>query len=276
MLTRRKFLGDTLKGIMLIGAGNALQSFAPAGFTLPAKKKVAYRFVLASDGHYGQDKTPFADTHRQMVEWFNKEKQGRGVDRAFINGDLFHNNPQLLPEVKQTWDALSMPYSVSHGNHDMAPEEDWEKTFGTKWHHVVETKHAAFLVLNTADIKGKYICPDLEWTKTQLAKYAGKRHLFVVMHITPVKWTEHGIDCPGLVEMFSQQKNLRAVFHGHDHIEDGMKEKNGKHYFFDAHIGGNWGTPYSGYRVVEVLTSGEVLTYQVNPAQTEPVNRHTV
>lgn len=276
MLTRRKFLENTLKGIVLIGAGNTLQSFAAPGFNLPAKGKVVLRFALASDGHFGQPKTTWVENHQRMTDWLNKEKAGRGLDHSFINGDIFHDDAAFLPEVKKTWDQLKMPYFVSHGNHDQIAEDGWEKTWGTRWHHAFDKGDTAFLVLNTADDKGKYICPDLDWTRKQLKKYRHKKHLFVIMHITPVKWTEHGIDCPELVTMFSEQKNLRAVFHGHDHAEDGMKEKNGKHYFFDGHIAGSWGTPYYGYRIVEVLDNGEVLCYQVNPEVKEPVNRNLI
>jgi hypothetical protein len=276
MLTRRDFLEMALKGIVIIGAGNTLQSFSSAGFTLPDRNKVLLRFALASDGHYGQPQTKYDETHNKMVGWLNEERRRRGLDFSVINGDVFHDNPKFLPEVKKAWDQLKMKYYVTHGNHDMIPESEWEQTWGMSWHHAFEQGDAAFLVLNTADITGKYICPDLDWTNKQLQRYSEKKHLFVFMHITPVKWTEHGIDCPELVEMFTKQQNLRGVFHGHDHIEDGMKEKNGKHYFFDAHIGGSWGTSYTGYRIVELLESGEVLSYQVNPAQSEPVNSTTI
>ncbi|WP_343306944.1 metallophosphoesterase [Chitinophaga niabensis] len=272
MLTRRTFLKNTLKGIVLIGAGNTLQSFAADSFILPEKRKVKLRFALASDGHYGQPKTTYFDNHKKMVGWLNKEQSRRGIDFSVINGDLFHDDNKFLPEVKAAWDGLSMPYYVSHGNHDMVEEEIWQQTWGIAWHHAFEVDDTAFLILNTADIKGKYICPDLNWTKEQLEKYKHKKQLFVFMHITPIKWTEHGIDCPELIEMFSAQQNLKGVFHGHDHIEDSVKEKNGKHYFWDAHIGGNWGTPYTGYRIVELLESGEVLSYQVNPDVKQPVN----
>ena len=272
MITRRNFLEMSLKGIVLIGAGNTLQSFAPAGFTLPAKKKVKFRFALASDGHYGQPKTPYYENHQRMVKWLNKEKKGRGLDMAVINGDLFHNDPKFLPDVRATWNRLTMPYIVSHGNHDHIPEPEWLKTFGTAWHHDFEKEDCGFIVLNTADVEGKYICPDLDWTKARLDMYKNKKHLFVIMHITPVKWTEHGIDCPELVEMFSRQANLKAVFHGHDHDQDGYKEQDGKHYIFDSHIGGSWGTQYRGYRIVEVLKNGDILTYQMNPETNVHVN----
>ncbi|WP_298708166.1 metallophosphoesterase [Chitinophaga sp.] len=276
MINRRDFIGLSLKSIVLIGAGSALQSFTPGSFALPPRKKVKLRFALASDGHYGQPDTSFVAHHDNMVALLNKEASGRGLDFTVINGDVFHNDPKLIHPAKAAWDKLSMQYHVSHGNHDMIDESEWEKVFGTRWHYDFKQGDNAFLVLNTADVKGKYVCPDLDWTREHLARHRNAKNLFVIQHITPVKWTEHGIDCPELVEMFSAQPNLRAVFHGHDHAEDGMKEKNGKHYFFDGHLGGSWGKPYYGYRIVEVLRSGEVLCYQVNPAQEAPVNSTTV
>jgi hypothetical protein len=66
--------------------------------------------------------------------------------------------------------------------------------------------------------------------------------------------------------LFQKHPNVKAVFHGHDHDQDNVKEHKGKHYFFDSHIGGSWGTDYRGYRVVEVLKDGSVISYQMNPA----------
>ncbi|WP_423735567.1 metallophosphoesterase family protein [Chitinophaga caseinilytica] len=276
MINRRDFIGLSLKSIVLIGAGSALQSFAPGSFVLPPRRKVKLRFALASDGHYGQPQTTFVENHSAMVQLLNKEAAGRGLDFTVINGDVFHNEPALIHPAKAAWDQLSTKYYVSHGNHDMIEESEWEKVFGTPWHHDFTVGNNAFVVLNTADIKGKYVCPDLDWTRDHLAKHNNAKNLFVIQHITPVKWTEHGIDCPELVDMFSKQQNLRAIFHGHDHAEDGMKEKNGKHYFFDGHLGGSWGVSYFGYRIVEVLQNGDVLCYQVNPKATDPVNSTTV
>lgn len=136
-----------------------------------------------------------------------------------------------------------------------------------------ENESRGFLMLNTADENGKYICPDLDWASKHLEKYKKKKHLFVFMHITPLKWTEYGISCPELVEMFTKQNNLKAVFHGHDHDQDNVKVNEGKPYFFDAHVGGSWGTKYRGYRIVEVISNDEIITYQVNPEAGEKVNR---
>lgn len=265
-----------MKGILLIGAGNALQSFSDRGFRLPARNDIRLRFAIASDGHYGQDETDFKDTHTQMVGWLNQEKSARGVDFSFINGDLFHNDPKWLPEVRQQFDKLKMPYYVSHGNHDNTDEATWEKTWKMPVNYVFEKSGSVFLVLDTADSTGKSVCPDLAWTKMQLDRYKASKELFVFMHITPFNWTGGGHPCPELVELFDEQSNLKAVFHGHDHTEDGWKENKGKPYFFDSHIGGNWGTDYHGYRIVEILKNGSILTYQMDGAKGAKINDRSI
>lgn len=130
--------------------------------------------------------------------------------------------------------------------------------------------------MDTSNIAGEYLCPDVAWAKETLQKHKSKRHLFVCMHIAPVTWTKNMISCPDLIKLFAQQKNLRAVFHGHDHDQDNAKMSEGKPHFFDSHIGGNWGTDYRGYRVVEILKSGEIITYQVNPVNATKVNTNSI
>lgn len=274
--TRREFLQLSFKTAVVIGAGNTLQSFAAANFGLPAKEKIKLRFAVASDGHYGQPDTKYDDMHDEMIAWLNAEKKDRGIDFTMINGDLFHNDAAMMPGAKKKWDGLLMPYYVSHGNHDMIDEESWNKTWNVKWHYTFGQHDVPFIVLNTADDKGKYICPDLDFAKEQLEKYKSKEQLFVFMHITPFSWTKGGLPCPELVEMFNKQKNLKATFHGHDHEQDGVKQNEGKNYFFDSHVAGNWGTDYHGYRIVEVLKSGEIITYQLNPSTQQKVNTNNI
>ena len=273
---RRAFLKLGFRSVVVIGAGNVIQSFAAPAFTMPPQEEVLLRFAIASDGHYGQPGTSFEDMHKEMVAWLNEERANRGVDFTFVNGDVFHDDPGMLPLVKKEWDALTMPYHVSHGNHDRVSETIWEQAWNTKWHYSFEHDDIGFIVLNSADDTGKYICPDLTWTKEQLSKYEHKKQLFVFMHITPFNWTKAGLPCPELVNMFGSQKNLKAAFHGHDHDQDNVKEHEGKYYFFDSHVGGNWGTSYRGYRVVEILKTGEVVTYQMNPVVKTTVNNNRI
>lgn len=270
--TRRHFLKQALTAAVWIGAGNTLKAFAGNDVILPSRKRIKLRVAIASDGHYGQPDTSYLAMHSDMVSWINDENKRRGVDFACINGDLFHNDVSFLDPVKKHWDKLSMPYYVSHGNHDMIDEENWTKTWNNGWHYGFEKKDIGFVVLNTADHKGTYISPDVDKTRQLLQKYENHQQLFVFMHITPIKWTDNGIDCHEVVQLFNKQANLKAVFNGHDHDQDNVKENKGCHYFFDAHIAGNWGTTYRGYRILEIMKNGDILTYQMNPARKEKVN----
>src|SRR5262245_47646809 len=129
-LSRKEFLKLGLKSAFIIGAGNSLQSFVGNGSSLPSIDSVKLRFAVASDGHFGQEKTNYEDYHDRMVNFLNEEKAARGLDFTMINGDLFHNDVRFLPEAKKVWDQLHMPYYVSHGNHDQTDEKTWEKTWG--------------------------------------------------------------------------------------------------------------------------------------------------
>jgi len=271
-VSRKEFLRQSLKAVFIIGAGNSLQTFAADRYRLPSADKIKLRFALVSDGHYGQPNTNYSFHHDNMIQWLNNEHAQRQIDFTVVNGDLFHNIPTFLPELKTKWDELKMPYFVSHGNHDQIDAHTWKKTWNLDWHYAFEKANAGFLVLNTANEKGDYICPDINWTKKHLQKHQSKKHLFVFMHITPFKWTKGGIDCPELIELFDKQSNLKAIFHGHDHDQDDVKENNGKYYFFDSHIAGDWGTEYRGYRIVEILDNDDILTYQMNPAKEIKMN----
>ena len=51
----------------------------------------------------------------------------------------------------------------------------------------------------------------------------------------------------------------------HDHDQDDMKVTEGIPFLFDSHIGGNWGTAYKGFRMVEIMDDNTVATYILNP-----------
>jgi len=67
--------------------------------------------------------------------------------------------------------------------------------------------------------------------------------------------------------LLAKYKNVRAVFNGHDHDEEGIKMKNDIPFVFDAHFGGSWGTAYRGFRVVELLKDNTLRTYIMNPLE---------
>lgn len=233
------------------------------------QNKPYIRFIVASDGHYGQANTPFETYHRDFVKWINLEKFQRGLDFVILNGDLIHDDPTLLYDFRNSLKPLQVPYFVVRGNHDRVALDVWKSTWGYDTNYSFTRGDFAFILVDTSNEQGKYVCPDLNWVRSALDQYKSSKGIYLFMHITPKTWTTHGIDCPEIRELFSNTPNLKGIFHGHDHDQDAVKTEGGKPYFFDGHFGGSWGTTYRGYRVVEINEDGGWVTYQYN-ASAEP------
>jgi DNA repair exonuclease SbcCD nuclease subunit len=268
--SRRSFLKNTIAGIAVTGISqSALADFVPAEKN---NKKIKLRFALASDGHYGEPKTNYAANHENIVKWLNRDHANQPLDFVIFNGDLVHDQPSLLAEVKSKYfDRLKCPFYAVQGNHDHADEELWTSVFGYSNNHSFEIKDTALILGNTSDTAGTYKCPDIEFLTASLEKYKELKTVFVVLHIPPHKWIPEQtfyLKCPEAIQLFSKYPNIKAVFHGHDHDMDDVFYTGKKlPHFFDAHYGGSWGTHYIGYRVVEVNDDDTVRTYQVNASQ---------
>jgi predicted phosphodiesterase len=237
-----------------------------------AQKPSGLRFAVASDGHYGQPDTDYELFHSDVIRWLNQEKLQKSLDFVVFNGDLIHNEPTLLYDVKTVFKKLSMPYYVTRGNHDMVGLDVWKSTWGYPTNHSFEKGDYAFILGDTSNEKGKYLCPDINWLREELAKYSSKKGIFIFLHITPAKWTAHGVDCKEVTDLIENTPNVKAIFNGHDHDEDDKKMGGKKPYFFDGHFGGSWGTTYKGYRIVEIDKDGNWKSYQYNPAAAPIIN----
>jgi hypothetical protein len=123
----------------------------------------------------------------------------------------------------------------------------------------------AFILATTSDEQGTYLPPNLTWMKEKLEECRKQQNTFVIVHIPQAKWTRHAIDTPEFLELLSDYPNVKAVFHGHEHDQDGILMHEGIPYIFDSHIGGNWGTEYKGFRVLEVLKDNTIVTYMMDP-----------
>jgi len=223
------------------------------------------RFAVVSDGHFGQPGTDYAGFHQEMIDWLNNEGTGKGLDFVILNGDLIHNEPKYLPELKTVLSQLSMPSFAVKGNHDMVSAATWNQTWGYPENHSFVQGQYAFLLGSTSNQQGDYLCADVNWLRARLSDYAQKKAIFVFLHINQNGLTEHGISCPDVIDALEGAKNLAAVFHGHDHHQDNVIYSNKRPYFFDGHLGGSWGTNYRGYRIVEITSDGKMSTYQCNP-----------
>jgi DNA repair exonuclease SbcCD nuclease subunit len=271
MLSRRSFIKRTLAGVtgayFITGT-----SFAEPRPKFISRKDIRFRFAVASDGHYGQPDTPFEQDFSNLVQWLNNEKQTKGLDLCVFNGDLIHDQPDFLPAVKTHFDKLTTPYYTTRGNHDRVDGNLWQNTWGYGLNHEVLLKNNVFILADTSNEKGEYLCADLTWMEDRLKQHKNKQNVFIFMHITPNKWTTNGVDCPDLMKRIESFPNVKAIFHGHDHDVDTIKQSGNKPYIFDGHFGGSWGVNYKGYRIVEIDKKGNIFTYQFNPGASPVVN----
>ena len=229
------------------------------------RSKVKLRFAVASDVHYGQPNTLFEQMTETVINQINLFHQQSPLDFSVVNGDLIHNEKAFLPLVKGKLDALKMPYYVTRGNHDMVTPEYWNSVWGTPLNHDVVIKGNGILLGDTSNEKGVYLSPDLSWLNKTLETHKDKKQIFIFLHIPQAKWTKNGISTPEVFDIIKNYPNVKAVFHGHEHDQDGFKMVEKVPYIFDAHVGGNWGTPYKGFRVVELLKDNSMITYMMNP-----------
>jgi hypothetical protein len=265
MTTRRKFIRDIGFSAALIIAGKP--RILSAAEWIRMKQPPLLRFAVASDPHYGQPRTEYDAMINTVISQINFAHQTLPLDFCVFNGDLIHNEKPFLPQVQQQLKKLTMPLYVTRGNHDMVTAAEWESVMGMPLNHDIIIKEFGIILGDTSNEKGTYLPADLNWLKATLEKHKARKNCFLFLHIPQVKWTVNGVDNPAFFPLIDQYPNLKAVFHGHEHDQDSFRMHKQIPFFFDAHVGGNWGTAYKGFRVVELLNDGTLLTYMMNPSE---------
>lgn len=258
---RREFLKNA-SAITMLGV---LPGQALINYQQWTKQKGLLRIIIGSDSHYGQPNTPFEKMTRTFVQKANSFARSYPCDFCVINGDLIHDDPKWMPEVKKAYDELDLPFYVTKGNHDKVNDEVWESIWGMPVNLSFVKKKTGFILATTSNEKGEYLMPDLDWLKGQLDDFSKLKTVVLIIHIPQASWTANGIDSPEFFKLLNQYENIKAVFHGHEHDQDGVRIHENIPYIFDSHIGGSWGTDYRGFRVLEISKKGELLTYLMNP-----------
>lgn len=265
-----------------------------------AASKPLFRFAVASDIHYAQKRTPFADTTGKLVSWLNDEKKKKGLDAVFLNGDLTHDSSGTYEDLKSKYlRRLDTPYYAIKGNHDFvdgkagSPARSWERIWGYPANHVVrignKIGNLAFILADTAASMdaGKYLAADINWLEKQLDLLKNAEAVFVIMHIAQRKrgvkgWPKWGLKDARQVKvgeavmtLLESRKKIRAVLHGHNHNETGRYVSGDTPYFFDSHVGGSFGNR-KGYRIVEIYAGNKMSTYQYDAESAKIMNRHSL
>ncbi|WP_129716654.1 metallophosphoesterase [Pedobacter sp. SYP-B3415] len=264
-MKRKEFLEIAIPAVLLMANGNIARG------AVWRNAKVKLRFAVASDGHYGQAGTPFDLNFKTFVDHINRAHKDTPFSFCLINGDIIHNDKRLYPAVQQILTGLQPKLYVNQGNHDLVTASEWQQIWGMPVNYDFIFADTAFLVGTTSNEKGEYICPDQAWFKEKLELHKDRKNIFIFIHINPAKLTKHGINCPDFLDLLAAYPNVRCVFNGHDHDEEGIKTHRGLNFVFDAHFGGDWGTAYKGFRVVELLEDNTIRTWIMNPA--EAMNR---
>lgn len=286
--TRRSFL--TQAG--LVTAAGLIPTRWVKAKDLAKDRKIKLRFAVASDLHYGQNRTDFDGMTGDMVKWINQEKKDKGLDLLFLNGDLVQDDPKRLIELRDKHlKNLEVPYYCTKGNHDYvdekpgSPSESWKSVWGYDSNHTVVHKDFVFVLADTS-VPAKsniYLAADKEWMAGEFQKHEKSPAIFAMIHIHQRNgkkgWPAHGVKdeeevkkADGVMDLLETTPNVRGVFHGHNHNETKMWVSGERRYFFDSHVGGSWGAA-KGYRIVEVDEDHNMVTYQVDGAKGEELNR---
>lgn len=237
-------------------------------------KNTPLKFITASDGHYGQPNTDFETTHRNLIEAIHREEN---VDFVVFNGDLIHDEPKWMPEVRRVYDTLKIPYYVCKGNHDRVSENRWLEIWNQPADFAFTKKdNYGFILLNCSNEAGDYLCANIDFARLILDEYSKFSHVFLFVHISQNDWTRHGVACEDLLKLIASYPNVKATFHGHDHDVDGIMINRKKPYLWSGHFGGSWGNPFPSYRVCEVEEDGKTITYLKTVKDGMILNGHTL
>jgi 3',5'-cyclic AMP phosphodiesterase CpdA len=232
-----------------------------------ANRKPLLRFVVTSDGHYGQKDTKYDENFAAITSRINEMHAAKAFAFVVVNGDIIHDDPTHFAAAKAALDKLQPTYYVSQGNHDHIDAAGWQRIWNMPVNTEVQVGKTTLLIGTTSNEKGEYLSPNMDWLKTQLEAHKKQENVFVFLHINPVGLSKHAVKTDGFTALLNEYKNVKAVFNGHDHDEAEVKMLDGIPFIYDAHFGGNWGTDYRGFRIVELHKDGSLLTYMMNPLE---------
>ncbi|RFS22793.1 metallophosphoesterase [Chitinophaga silvatica] len=265
MMNRRQFFKGVSAAVVISACGKIANAITP----LELNKKTVFRFAIGSDWHYGEPNTSYEQYFEDLKKAFQQFNRKNPCKFFVLNGDVIHNKPEFLLPASQRFKEIHPAVYATRGNHDMVTPEAWQQAWGHSLNHDVVINDKVILLGDTADIEGKYHQPDIQWFSEKLEQYKDAKDIFIFIHITPVKWTKNGVDGQEFQQLIKKYPNIKAIFNGHDHDQDSVKQLDDCKipFLFDGHVGGSWGVDYRGFRVVELKEDGTLFSYIMNPYQ---------
>ena len=203
-MERRRFIKQTASALLILGSGKIV-SLHEAYDGMLGKKPVL-RFVVASDGHYGQKDTEYEKFHSDLVSNINKLHEENPFEFCIVNGDIVHDDKTHYPAVKKTLDNFKVKYYVSQGNHDHVTAEEWEQIWQMPVNIDFRIKKNSVLIGTTSNKEGTYLPPDIKWFTQKLEEHKEQKNIFIFIHINPGKLTKHAVDSPEFLNYWQSIK----------------------------------------------------------------------
>src|SRR5688572_27418518 len=178
-MKRRDFITKATTGLLLLASGKILHA-SPFRFN----EQPLLRFIVASDGHYGQPDTEFQNYFSNFSAAVNQFHEAFPCDFCVMNGDIIHDDSAHLDPAIASLKNIKPKLFVTKGNHDRVSDEVWEQKWNMPVNHDVVIRDQVMLMGTTSNEAGKYLCPDMEWFKRKLQQYKTERNIFIFVHIT--------------------------------------------------------------------------------------------
>ncbi len=259
---------------LIAGCTPAATAPSPAPTTSPAAPapptqgaEPVVRFVVGSDGHWGQAGTDWVRFYSDFVAAVNAVDAQTPLDFVALVGDLTNEDADLLPEAKRALGGLNAPLIATRGNNDFGTKKQWRAVFGADPNTVTSIAGTLFVLADTTDGHGSKDCPDARWIERQLANHPDAASAFLFFHVPPVDPATLELSCDRLQRLLADEPRIKAIFNGHVHALDTVVRVGDVPYLFDGHLGSSNGVDYRGFRVVEVGADGTLRTWTTDGAR---------
>ena len=176
-MKRKEFLHLSVPAFLLLANGNVVranQYLLSEGH----KRKVKLRFVVASDGHYGQPNTEYENFFATLTTRINEEHRQNPFAFCVVNGDIIHDDKTHFPAAKAALDKLAVKYYVSQGNHDHVNAEEWEAIWKMPVNLDFKIKKKFFSCCNHFQRKGNLFMPGCQLVPAKAGRTPGAGKYF--------------------------------------------------------------------------------------------------
>lgn len=251
------------------------------------------RFIIVPDIHYLQDNhsstydenivrgegpptepAGYKERLDFLIETLKVEKE-KGLDFFIANGDLVHDDPTSLPQVKEKLDEVGVPYYVSHGNHDRATEQYWQNLWGRGRNTDFEVGDYAFILLTSSDETGARIPVDDRLLEQKLDQYSDKKGVLFVTHVPQTNRWRNSPDAVNVRQLLSQSPNVIGAVSSHVHGVIATEKIDGVVFSMAGHFA-HYGRNFYTFRRFEIDENDVITNELYDATHNQVIAKHTI